>query len=103
MLNLPKELSVLKQINLVLVAVESAGHDPLKATGLLLAYLPSVIQKVDRARSQVFKLRTGPIHAEDPSGLLARVADHRNVGVDQLFLDNKLSPSELAKDPLEGA
>lgn len=101
MVKLPKELSLLKQINLVLVITESAGHDPLKATGLLLANLPSVIQKVDRTTSQVFKLRAPPIHPEDPSTLLGRIADHRSVSVDHIFRENRLSPTELATDPLQ--
>ncbi len=40
MLSLPRELAVLMQTRLTLVVAHAAGHDPLKATGLVLTYLP---------------------------------------------------------------
>jgi hypothetical protein len=38
MLALPRELAVLMQTKLTLVVTKESGHDPIKATGLLLAY-----------------------------------------------------------------
>jgi hypothetical protein len=39
MLSLPRELAVLSQTRLTLVVAEAVGHDPIKATGLVLAHL----------------------------------------------------------------
>jgi hypothetical protein len=50
MLGLPRELAVLCQTKLTLVVTIAAGHDPIKATGLLLAHL-SVVCETDPARS----------------------------------------------------
>jgi hypothetical protein len=38
--SLTRELSVLMQTRLTLVVAQAAGHDPLKATDLVLTYLP---------------------------------------------------------------
>jgi hypothetical protein len=42
MLSLARELAVLMQTGLTLFVAEAAGHDPLRATGLVLTYLPWV-------------------------------------------------------------
>lgn len=55
-LNQPLELSVLIQTRLTLVVALEAGHNPVKATGLLFAYLSSVCQRTDPSRPQVWKL-----------------------------------------------
>jgi hypothetical protein len=42
MTSLPRELAVLLQTKLTLVVAAESGHDPLKATGLVLAHLPQI-------------------------------------------------------------
>jgi hypothetical protein len=53
MLSLPRELAVLCQTKLTLVAAEAVGHDPIKATGLVLAHITRICEqtRVDTARS----------------------------------------------------
>jgi hypothetical protein len=47
MIQLPRELAVLMQTKLTLVVALEAGHDPLKATGLVLAHLPGICARTD--------------------------------------------------------
>jgi alkanesulfonate monooxygenase SsuD/methylene tetrahydromethanopterin reductase-like flavin-dependent oxidoreductase (luciferase family) len=44
MLNQPRELSVLVQTKLTLVDIQRAGHNPVKASGMLFAYLSRICQ-----------------------------------------------------------
>src|SRR5437016_226219 len=43
----PRELAALIQTKLAVVVAEGAGHDPLKATGLLLTHLPDVCMRLE--------------------------------------------------------
>jgi hypothetical protein len=62
------------QTNLSLVVVVEAGHDPVKATGILLAQLSGVCNRSDPRRGQVWKLRTVEKRPHDPWEELARLA-----------------------------
>jgi hypothetical protein len=66
MLSMPRELSVLMQTRLTLVVADAAGHDPLKATGLVLAYLPWVAAHTERDLAQVWVLRAANRPHGDP-------------------------------------
>jgi hypothetical protein len=45
MIWLARELAVLMQTKLTLFVADETGHDPLKATGLVLAHLPGVCKR----------------------------------------------------------
>lgn len=47
MLDQPLELAVLMQTKLTLVAVKDAGHNPVKASGLLFAHLGGICARTD--------------------------------------------------------
>jgi hypothetical protein len=100
-LNQPLELSVLIQTKLTLVVALEAGHNPVKATGLLFAYLESICQRTDPGRPQVWKPTAANRPHVEPWEELARVAKHQHRDAKQLFDDHRLSPEALAKDPLD--
>jgi hypothetical protein len=101
MLSLPRELAVIHQTRLTLVAVEQAGHDPVRAAGLLLVHLPTICRKSVRSTGQIWRLGAQNKNHDAPWEELKRVAHHRKTGVDQLFHEVKLSPQELERDPLQ--
>ena len=53
----PKELAVLRQTRLTLVILESAGHDPILATGLLLIHLGHMANQTKPRVAQLWILR----------------------------------------------
>jgi hypothetical protein len=100
MLNQATELSALAQTKLTLVAAMGAGHDPVKASGLLFAYLSRICKLTRKDVGQIWQLRAGNILPSDPIDALVRLADHRNVGADQLISDSRLDDETFARDPL---
>ena len=100
MLSLPRELSVLMQTKLTLVVAAASGHDPLKATGLVLTYLPWIAAHTQRDVAQVWVLRSGSKGHEDPWDWMTRLAERRGTTANALYAEEKLAPDELARDPL---
>ena len=100
MLNLSREMSVLRQTNLTLVVAHDTGHDPIRATGLLFTHLGYIARNTDPDRSQVWELKARNAPARDAWHHLARIADHRNMDVDALWRSARLTRAELAEDPL---
>jgi hypothetical protein len=100
MLTLPRELAVLMQTKLTLVVAWAAGHDPLKATGLVLTNLPWIAQHTRPDKAQVWVLRAGNKAADDPWDYLQRVAKSLGADAPALYENEKLTPAELARDPL---
>ena len=85
MVKQPRELATLMQTKLALVVAEAAGHDPLKATGLVFAHLPWIADRVDPDEAQVWQLRANRKLAEAPWELLRRVADHQSKDLSGLY------------------
>lgn len=100
MLSLPRELSVLMQTRLTLVVADAAGHDPLKATGLVLAYLPWIADHTEHDRAQVWVLRSANKPHDDPWDWLGKLAQRRGTTAAALYDEEKLTDAELARDPL---
>jgi hypothetical protein len=100
MLNQPPELAVLLQTNLTLIVAMGAGDDPIKATGLLFAYLGGICGRTDPDTAQVWKLTAVNRPAHKPWDELKRAADHQQRDVGDLWRENRLSEAELAVDPL---
>jgi hypothetical protein len=99
-LNLPREMSVLRQTNLTLVAAHDSGHDPLKASGLLLAHLPWICSATTPDRGQYWKLSTRNQPAKDPWEALERIADHQNLDVEYVWRESRLTRVQMATNPL---
>jgi hypothetical protein len=99
-LNQPRELAVLIQTRLTLVAVREAGHNPVKATGLLFAYLPGICKRVRADRAQIWTPAAADRPHHEPWQALERVAAHRHENTSEMFEAHRLSPDELARDPL---
>jgi hypothetical protein len=100
MVQLPRELATLIQTKLTLVVALDAGHDPLKATGLLFAYLPGICKRTRPDDSQLWQLRAADRAAAAPWDQLQRVANHQNRPTQQLYDEEKLSARELSTNPL---
>jgi hypothetical protein len=100
MLSLPRELSVLMQTKLTLVVADASGHDPLKATGLVLTYLPWIAAHTQRDIAQVWVLRSGNKPYEDPWDWMTKLAGRRGTTANALYAEEKLAADELAHDPL---
>jgi hypothetical protein len=100
MLKLPRELAVIHQTNLTVVAIEQAGHDPVRAAGLLLVHLPTICRKTVRSTGQIWKLGAQNKNHDDPWEELKRIAQHRKTSVKQLFHEHMLTKQELRQDPL---
>lgn len=74
----PTELAVLIQTKLTLVVAMQAGHNPVKASGLLFANLEGVCQRTRHDRAQVWRLRATSRPPDDPGQALRRLAAHQN-------------------------
>lgn len=99
-LNQPPELAVLIQTKLTLIVAMGAGDNPIKATGLLFAYLSGICNRTDPETAQVWKLSAVNRPANRPWDELKRAADHRHENPEDLWRENRLSETELAVDPL---
>jgi hypothetical protein len=102
MLNQARELSVVRQTNLTLVVAHDAGHDPIKATGLLLAHLDCVAAHSIATEAQIWRLTANNRPAHDPWELLERAAHHQHRSADDLWREGRLANAELRQDPLAG-
>lgn len=100
MLSLPKELLVIEQTKLKVIAIEATGHQPVAATGIFLAHLDRLRTQIDPKRAQVWRLRVKLGPSETPGECLNRAAAHSNVSPAQLRRDHALSAAEMADDPL---
>lgn len=100
MLRLPRELSVLHQTRLTLVVVQEAGHDPIRAAGLLLVHLPVICRKTVPSTGQIWKLSAQNKNHDDPYGELQKLALHRKTSVQDLFHAHRLTSEELSRNPL---
>jgi hypothetical protein len=100
MLSLPRELSVLCQTKLTLVVAVAAGHDPIKATGLVFAHISNICARTRADTAQVWRLATTAKPAEDPWQHLGRVAKRRGETAQEAFARERLDADELTRSPL---
>ena len=66
MLNQARELATLLRTRLTLVVAMEAGHNPVRASGLVFAHLENVAKRTDARVAQVFTLRAANRPAEHP-------------------------------------
>lgn len=95
----PKELAVLMQTRLTLVVASETGHDPIKASGLLLAYLPGICERTYPSKAQVWALRAVQGAHREPWDMLRRVAEHQSTSPERLMNEARLPASALGGTP----
>jgi hypothetical protein len=96
----PKELVTLRQTRLSAVVVSGVGHDPVRATGLVLHKLPQICGQHTDRRAQLWYLSSGPAQACDITDELDRLARRRDTTSAALLKDNRLSRRQLDAEPL---
>jgi hypothetical protein len=84
------------QTKLALVFSDEAGHDPLKAAGLVLAHLPAICKRTRPDVAQPWVLLAVARPHVDPWDQLRRVAKHKNTDADALYRAERLPTTELA-------
>lgn len=99
-LNQGPELAALIQTKLTLVVAIGSGHDPVKASGLLFAYLGGICTRTTRDAPQVWTLNAASNPHREPWDFLKRFADHNNRTANDVWTEFRLSPEQLASDPL---
>lgn len=96
MLNLPREIAIIHQTKLTLVAIEAAGDNPLVAIGQLLVQAKSIARAFDPNQPQVFRIpksrATRPMSTWDVFG---EMASKQGVSAQQLFNENRLTRPQL--------
>lgn len=102
MLNQGSELATLIQTKLTLIVTMESGHNPVKACGLLFAYLAGICKRIDPDRPQVWTLTAADRPHREPWAFLKRFAEHNTRATDDVWNEFRLSPEELARDPLAG-
>ncbi len=95
MLSLPKELSVLCQSRLSLVIAVAAGHDPIKATGLVLAHINGICSQTRPEAPQIWRLRTMAKPPEDPWAFITKIADRQGETATTLYARERLAARQL--------
>ena len=88
------------QTHLTLVVADAAGHDPLKATGLVLTYLPWIAHHTQPSEAQIWVLRSANKPHDEPWKWMERVATRHDTTAMALYDESKLTATELARDPL---
>jgi hypothetical protein len=100
MLNQGPELAALIQTKLTLVVAMEAGHNPVKASGLLFAYLGGISRRTTDQRPQVWTLNALNKAHREPWDYLRRFAEHNNRVTEEVWREFRLTTDELERDPL---
>lgn len=77
-----------------------SGHNPVKASGLLFAYLEGICQRTRRDLTQAWTLTAADRAHREPWDFLTRFAEHNNREVADVWDEFRLPPRELGRDPL---
>jgi hypothetical protein len=95
MLDVPQEIAAVVKSKAVLVAVEGLGHDPLRAVGALLLELPGLLPRLQKRRSNVFRLAYRQRKAEDAWKYFQNAAARRGRTAEDLWREVGVSDDEL--------
>ena len=99
-LQLPREMVVLSATRLTLVVADGVGHDPIRATGLVMLYLGQIVHRLSHRpqRPQIFRLRSGDFgrYQSSPAKQIDRLAEHRNITTQELSAGER---EQLARVP----
>ena len=85
MLNLEKEMSVLTQTKLTLVVANGQGHNPIRATGVLLAHIDNICHQTLRTKAQIWNLNVSQKPAYQPWDELTKIAKRKGTTAKALF------------------
>lgn len=97
---LPRELAVLEQTKLSLVIADASGHDPIRATGLVLARLGNVCNRTAEDHAQIWFLRAAERKPDSPRLHLDAISKYHGLSAGELFDQARLSRAEFARNPL---
>jgi hypothetical protein len=97
MLDSLREMLALQRTALKLVVADGVGHDPLKATGLLLVHLPDI--HLDTAPAPLaYRLRPTSRSAERPGSIVNRIAERRRQAPQALIAAEHRAMRELVRE-----
>lgn len=91
MLDLAEEMAALMRTRLTLVVTLGSGHAPLRASGLLMAYLPEIARQLlgqpSRPSSTIFRLSAAQIgqFRLRPGQQIDRIAERRGIAPQRLL------------------
>jgi hypothetical protein len=87
MLRLAPEMVTLSRTRLALVVTEGVGHDPLRATGLLMTYLPQIAGQVSGQHAHIYVLTANKVSRfyRPVPDVLERLATKRGLRLDELI------------------
>lgn len=97
----PLVVSHVLQAKMTVVVVEERGHDPVTASGLLLAYLDGLFAKYAPDEAQIIRLRVGRPTVDDPWKVLDDIASRDGKKAKDLFAKHRLPDDAFAADPFE--
>ena len=100
MLRNPAELAAVLKTKLTVFAIESVGHDPIRATGALLLDLQPAVNAMQAGRTGVFWLRPRVPKPQDPWELFEKAAHRRTQSPNALYAQVKVSDAEFASSIL---
>ena len=91
---------MLIQTQLTLVVALASGHDPVKASGLLFAYLGGICKRTEPDKAQVWQLNAAERSADDAWHVLRRVAEHQHRDATSLWNEAQLDDAAFSTNPL---
>ncbi len=95
----PQELVTLFQTRLTAVVVAGVGHDPVRATGLLLHKLPSIQGQTTERRAQLWRLASTAAKSMSIREQIARIARRQGVQAKAWMDRYRLTPEQLERPP----
>ena len=101
MLRQGPELAALIQTKLTLVVAMESGHNPVKASGLLFAYLEGICQRTTPEKPQAWTPSAANRAHTEPWDCLKQLAEHNNRPTGEVWTEFQLSPEQLAWNPLQ--
>lgn len=102
MTKLPREIAVVHQTRLTLVAVESATHDPLRAMGEVLVRADHFVRMHSPTKPQLFVFRRPPFRGPETAWVaMKRIAKREGRSAEDLYEAMRLSDTELATRALD--
>lgn len=103
MLNQGPEVAALIQTKLTLVVAMDAGHNPVKASGLLFAHLAAISQRTRPDVPQLWKLRASARPHQDPWDCVKHIAEHNNRDTQDVWDEVRRTDAQMVADPLAAA
>lgn len=87
MLSLPTEIVALTLSKLTLIVCDGVDNDSLRSTGLLMVYLPKIVDRLasEPRRGQVVILKPSNLRPKPADQFLPSVAFHRNEAVNDML------------------